>query len=111
MTKYFMRAAAVSFLLALSLGAFVSVNAAPIVDCGTLLDKNAKPPGGVSFESKSKFKIMTFNVENFFESGSAATRTRKKPAGKVKEIFQVLKDEDPDVVIMPEVGSLSFLKS
>lgn len=55
------------------------------------------------------FRFLTWNIENFFLLPTSAATTPLKPKAKVEIIAEVIKDIDPDVVFLTEVGGKKSL--
>lgn len=59
----------------------------------------------------TKFKVMTWNIENLFRVGSeSGPKTQDEYTQKLRSLSQVILDLDPDVLALQEIGDLEALK-
>ena len=78
----------------------------PIYDCGTLLDTKS-PQTPVRLEDKPTLRVMTYNIENLLDFNlPKKPDDRPKSPEKIREIFQIINDTDPDVAILQEVETI-----
>lgn len=59
----------------------------------------------------TKFKVMTWNIENLFRVGSeSGPKTQDEYTQKLRSLSQVILELDPDVLALQEIGDLEALK-
>lgn len=62
-------------------------------------------------DTVSQIKIMTYNVENFFLPSESDRSPEEKPLVEQKGIARAIADENPDFIVLEEVGGLTVLET